>query len=158
MQTGELILEDYKKIFDDEFYDTFDLNKINYCGNRSHPIASRDLHEIVEYAYSKNNKTNIVIATNGGLKTTEWWIKFGKLMSDKKHNLVFGLDGLEDTHHIYRQRTNFDKVISSMKNDKKNYGNSVWFIILENIGNAKIAENVPVKFIEESLMHAIKAI
>ena len=52
----------------------------------------------------------------------------------------------------------FDKVISSMKNDKKNYGNSVRFIILENIGNAEIAENVPAKFIEESLMHAIKAI
>ena len=30
MQTGELVLEDYKKIFDDKFYDTFDLIKINY--------------------------------------------------------------------------------------------------------------------------------
>ena len=130
MQTGELILEDYKKIFDDEFYDTFDLNKINYCGNRSDPIASRDLHEIVEYAYSKNNKTNIVIATNGGLKTTEWWSKFGKLMSDKKHNVVFGLDGLEDTHHIYRQRTNFNKVISNAKTFIQNGGIAEWQMLV----------------------------
>ena len=115
MQTGELVLENYKKIFDDKFYDTFDLQKINYCGNRSDPIASKDLHEIVEYAYSKNSKTAIVIATNGGLKTIEWWGKFGKMMSDKRHNVVFGLDGLEDTHHIYRQRTNFKKVISNAK-------------------------------------------
>ena len=35
IQTGELVLEDYKKVFDDKFYDTFNLQKINYCGNRS---------------------------------------------------------------------------------------------------------------------------
>ena len=28
MQTGELVLEDYKKIFDDKFYDTFNLKKL----------------------------------------------------------------------------------------------------------------------------------
>ena len=50
IQTGELVLEDYKKVFDDKFYDTFNLQKINYCGNRSDPMLSRDLHEIVEYA------------------------------------------------------------------------------------------------------------
>ena len=31
IQTGELVLEDYKKVFDDKFYDTFNLQKIN-CG------------------------------------------------------------------------------------------------------------------------------
>ena len=98
IQTGELVLEDYKKVFDDKFYDTFNLQKINYCGNRSDPIASKDLHEIVEYSHSRDSKTAIVIATNGGLKTTEWWSKFGKLMSGIRHNVVFGLDGLEDTH------------------------------------------------------------
>ena len=130
MQTDELVLENYKKIFDDRFYDTFDLQKINYCGNRSDPIASKDLHEIVEYAYSKNSKTAIVIATNGGLKTIEWWGKFGKMMSDKRHNVVFGLDGLEDTHHIYRQRTNFKKVISNAKAFIQNGGIAEWQMLV----------------------------
>ena len=130
MQTGELVLEDYKKIFDDKFYSIFDLDKINYCGNRSDPIASRDLHEIVEYAYSKNDKTIITIATNGGLKTTEWWSKFGKMMSDKKHRVVFGLDGLENTHHIYRQRTNFKKVISNAKAFLQNGGRAEWQMLV----------------------------
>jgi len=130
MQTDELILEDYKKIFDDKFYDTFNLEKINYCGNRSDPIASKDLHEIVEYSYSRNNKINIVIATNGGLKTTDWWSKFGKMMSDKKHRVVFGLDGLEDTHHIYRQKTDFKKVISNAKIFIQNGGNAEWQMLV----------------------------
>ena len=140
MQTGELVLEDYKKIFDDKFYDTFDLIKINYCGNRSDPIASKDLHEIVEYAYCKNSKTNITIATNGGLKTTEWWSKFGKLMSDKKHNVVFGLDGLEDTHHIYRQRTNFNKVISNAKTFIQNGGKAEWQMLVYKHNQHQIDE------------------
>ena len=133
MQTGELVLKNYKKVFDDKFYDTFDLKKINYCGNRSDPIASKDLHEIVEYAYSKNENTIITIATNGGLKTTEWWAKFGKMMSSKKHHVVFGLDGLEDTHHIYRQRTNFNKVISNAKTFIQNGGRAEWqFLVFKH--------------------------
>ena len=130
MQTGELVLEDYKKIFDDKFYNTFKLNKINYCGNRSDPIASRDLHEIVEYAYSRDRETIITIATNGSLKTIEWWSKFGKLMSDKKHQIVFGLDGLSDTHHIYRQKTDFKKVISNAKAFIQNGGIAEWQMLV----------------------------
>lgn len=130
IQTGELVLEDYKKVFDDKFYDTFNLQKINYCGNRSDPIASKDLHEIVEYSHSRDSKTAIVIATNGGLKTTEWWSKFGKLMSGIRHNVVFGLDGLEDTHHIYRQRTNFKKVISNAKTFIQNGGIAEWQMLV----------------------------
>ena len=130
MQTDELVLEDYKKIFDDKFYSTFNLEKINYCGNRSDPIASRDLHEIVEYAYSRNRETIITIATNGSLKTIEWWSKFGKMMSDKKHHVVFGLDGLEDTHHIYRQKTSFKKVISNAKTFVQNGGRAEWQMLV----------------------------
>ena len=130
MQTGELVLEDYKKIFDDKFYNTFKLNKINYCGNRSDPIASRDLHEIVDYAYSRDKETIITIATNGSLKTIEWWSKFGKLMSDKKHQIVFGLDGLSDTHHIYRQKTDFKKVISNAKTFIQNGGRAEWQMLV----------------------------
>ena len=65
IQTGELVLEDYKKVFDDKFYDTFNLQKINYCAIVVRPYAvKKDLHEIVEYSHSRDNKTAIVIATN----------------------------------------------------------------------------------------------
>ena len=49
-----------------------------------------------------------------------------------------------------------DKVMEIMKNDKKNYGNSKRFIVLKNIGDAGIVENIPEKYIRESLMYAIK--
>ena len=61
IQTGELVLEDYKKVFDDKFYDTFNLQKINYCGNRSDPIASKDLHEIVEYSHREIIKLPLLL-------------------------------------------------------------------------------------------------
>ena len=133
MQTNEFVLEDYKKIFDDKFYNIFKLDKINFCGNRSDPIASRDLYEIVEYAYSKDDKTGITIATNGSLKTTEWWSKFGKMMSDKRHQVVFGLDGLSDTHAIYRINTDFEKIISNAKTFVQNGGRAEWqFLVFKH--------------------------
>ena len=51
-------------------------------------------------------------------------------MSDKKHRVVFGLDGLENTHHIYRQRTNFKKVISNAKAFLQNGGRAEWQMLV----------------------------
>ena len=133
MQTGELILEDYKKIFDDKFYNNFHLDKVNFCGNRSDPSASKDLFEIIDYVKSRDNSTRVHIATNGGLKTTDWWRKCGKLMSDINHWVDFGIDGLEDTHHIYRQRTNFKKVIANATAFIEGGGKASWqFLVFKH--------------------------
>ena len=51
-------------------------------------------------------------------------------MSGIRHNVVFGLDGLEDTHHIYRQRTNFKKVISNAKAFIQNGGIAEWQMLV----------------------------
>ena len=133
MQTDELILEDYKKIFDDKFYNNFHLDKVNFCGNRSDPSASKDLFEIIDYVKSRDNSTRIHIATNGGLKTTDWWRRCGKLMSDMTHWVDFGIDGLEDTHHIYRQRTNFKKVIANATAFIEGGGRASWqFLVFKH--------------------------
>lgn len=140
LNTGELLVDDYKNIFDDEFYDNFKLKKVNYCGNRSDPIATKHLHEVIEYTLERDKDTIINVATNGGLKTTEWWYNFGKLLSDKKHLISFGIDGLSDTHSLYRINTNFEKVIANAESFIKAGGKASWQFLVFSHNEHQIDE------------------
>ena len=126
LNTHELLLNDYKNIFDNDFFKNFQLTRANFCGNISDPIASRDLKEIIEYHIINNPNTQITIATNGGLRSNKWWSEFGKILSHVEHLVYFGIDGLEDTHSLYRINTNFNKVISNAKSFIKNGGKASW--------------------------------
>ena len=54
MQTTELRLEDIERIFDDEFWNTHKISNVRFVGNYSDPIATKDLHEIVEFFIFNN--------------------------------------------------------------------------------------------------------
>ena len=48
----------------------------------------------------------IYIHTNGGVHNTDWWEKLAQIIN---HNgkIDFGIDGLEDTNHLYLKRRKF---------------------------------------------------
>merc|ERR1711991_170093 len=54
--------------------------------------------------------------TNGGYKSKEWWS-------------VFAIDGLADTHHLYRVNTRFERVIENAKAFIEGGGNAQWSFI-----------------------------
>lgn len=136
LQTTELRLEDIEKIFDDEFWDTHTLTHIRFVGNYSDPIATKDLHEIVEFFILNNPQMRVTISTNGSLKTEDWWYHFGRLMSStynkgKTRKVIFGLDGTDDvTHALYRHRTNYDKIIRNAKSFISAGGNAEWSFLV----------------------------
>ena len=61
--------------------------------------------EIVKYIIdnSKDPKLSIVIHTNGSGKKTEWWKELYSLLRPKHDQVIFGVDGLEDTAPLYRK-------------------------------------------------------
>lgn len=128
VDTDQLSLTDFKKIFDKKFFDTYDLGVINMCGNRGDPITTKHLFEICEYITEKSPETVIKMATNGGLRTKAYWAKLGKLFAKaaKGSEVTFGVDGLKDTNHIYRQRVNFDKVMENAQAYIDNGGDARW--------------------------------
>tara|TARA_B100000424_G_scaffold189654_1_gene147575 strand:- start:5279 stop:6361 length:1083 start_codon:yes stop_codon:yes gene_type:complete len=129
VNSHDLSISDIKKIFDDKFFKTYNLKKMNMCGNRGDPASSKDLFETCEYLFGKaSSDFYINIATNGGLKTPDYWKKLGKVFSsyNKKSKVTFGLDGLKDTNHIYRQNVNFDKVMQNAQAFIDSGGNAFW--------------------------------
>jgi len=106
----ELFIEDIKKIFKPEFIKQLD--RLYMCGNYGDPIAARDTLEAFKYFREYNPKINLSMHTNGSAKKPEWWAELAKVIG-KKGYVVFSVDGLEDTNHLYRQNTIFSKIMEN---------------------------------------------
>jgi MoaA/NifB/PqqE/SkfB family radical SAM enzyme len=102
LHNAELSLNDVKQILKPEFIKQ--LKRLYMCGNYGDPISANDTLEIFEYIRSHNSTMQLSFHTNASAKTPEWWSKLPAAMG-KSHYVVFGLDGLEDTNHLYRQGT-----------------------------------------------------
>ena len=103
------------------------LRSINLCGNFGDALMHPDLDEILNFF----NTQDITISTNGSLRNKEWWSLLGKRKNIKK--VIFGLDGIGETHEIYRRNTSYTKVIENAKSFINNGGYAVWqFIIFDH--------------------------
>ena len=110
LHDAELSLADVKNILEPEFIKQ--LKRLYMCGNYGDPISAKDTLEIFEYIRSHNAKMQLSFHTNASAKTPEWWNKLPAAMG-KNHYVVFSLDGLEDTNHLYRQGTVWSKIIAN---------------------------------------------
>jgi len=122
----EISLLDFKNIVNDEILEQIEY--IYFCGNYGDPITSNNLIDIVDYC--KNKKTNIKldIHTNGSARTKEWWIKLAQTLP-ANHCVHFALDGLEDTHHLYRIGTDFQKIIENAQAFINAGGTAEWVFL-----------------------------
>lgn len=108
---SELSLEDCRQIFDKDF--VRQLNQMYMCGNFGDPIIAQDTLEVFEYFRYTNPSIKLNMYTNGGARPAEWWRDLASVLY--KGRVIFSVDGLEDTNHIYRENVQWDRVMSSMK-------------------------------------------
>jgi MoaA/NifB/PqqE/SkfB family radical SAM enzyme len=119
-------LADFKKILTKEVL--IQIKGFYFCGNFGDPIINDDLLEMIKYSVSINPNLYIRIHTNASARSEEWWKTLAKTLP-LKHNVVFALDGLEDTHSIYRVGTDFTKIINNATAFIKNGGTAEWCFI-----------------------------
>ena len=96
----ELSLDDCHKIFERRFI--AQLKSMYMCGNLGDPIIAKDTIEIFEYFRSNNCHMWLSMNTNGGARTKEWWQTLAGVIH-KNAAVIFSVDGLADTNHLYRQ-------------------------------------------------------
>lgn len=104
------------------------LESIQLCGTLGDVIAAKNINEILDVILS-SKITYLQVHTNGSLKTKSWWTELGQRLSTLKHNIWFALDGMEDTHSIYRQGTNYNKVIENAIAFIEAGGHATWQFI-----------------------------
>tara|TARA_B100000035_G_C21036812_1_gene571506 strand:+ start:6943 stop:8070 length:1128 start_codon:yes stop_codon:yes gene_type:complete len=118
-----LSLENVKKL-----HDIFlKIDRINMCGNFGDAIMSPHLIDIIEYIVSVNNKIQILIRTNGGVRNKSFWKKLGQISKDTNQVIViFSIDGLIDTNHIYRRNVDWNKLTNNITTYIPNGGIAHW--------------------------------
>jgi MoaA/NifB/PqqE/SkfB family radical SAM enzyme len=103
-------LEDYKTVMSPEVLSQ--IESVYFCGNYGDPLMNKDLIQMCRYTTEINPDVSIRIHTNGSIQNTNWWKELATVLP-KNHSIVFGIDGLKDTNHLYRIGTFFDKIIEN---------------------------------------------
>jgi len=120
-------LDEYKTIISPEVINQ--VRFLEFCGNFGDPVMNKDLFEMCKYTRDISKNISITIKTNGGIRSTEWWHEFATVGA----TVVFAIDGLEDTNHLYRVGTDFDKIIENATSFINNGGIAHWdFLIFEH--------------------------
>lgn len=120
----EISLETFVNWFPSDFVKQ--LHHLNMCGNLGDPIIAKDTLEIFRYLRETNPHMTLQMHTNGSARLESWW----KELATLKVKVVFGIDGLEDTHALYRISTNFNTVMKNAKTYIEAGGDARWDMLV----------------------------
>jgi len=103
------------------------LKQIDLEGNCGDVLSHKNPMGLV-YLYRDVGKLRMV--TNGSIRNKEF---FKDLATFKNLELVFSIDGLLDTNHLYRQECDFEKILDNANTFNSAGGNSTWkFIVFKH--------------------------
>ncbi len=112
LNNRELSIADVERIFPVDFVQQ--LKRVYMCGNYGDPAVASDTLEAFAYFRENNPQINLSMHTNGSIKKPEWWAELAQVIG-KKGYVIFGLDGLEDTNHLYRQGTVWKNIMRNVE-------------------------------------------
>jgi sulfatase maturation enzyme AslB (radical SAM superfamily) len=119
----ELYFSDIVHVFKNPLLQQLAQNPVygaNFNGNLGDFAVSRDGVEIANYFASAGVKVNI--NTNGSSRSPSWWAK----LAHPNIQIGFALDGLADTHALYRQDTDWHKIIENATAFIQAGGRAIW--------------------------------
>ena len=114
----ELTLQNIQHILTTDILKT--IHFVNFNGNLGDFSLAKDGAEIVQYLATHD--ITISINTNGSLRSTTWWQK----LASPNVTVGFALDGLADTHAMYRQDTDWHRIIQNAQAYIAAGGRAIW--------------------------------
>jgi MoaA/NifB/PqqE/SkfB family radical SAM enzyme len=102
------------------------LDRLYMCGNLGDPIIAKDTICIFEYLREINPNIHLGMNTNGSAREKHFWNRLAEL----KVQIRFALDGLGDTHLLYRIGTDWYKIIENAKTFIKAGGEAIWDMLV----------------------------
>lgn len=119
----DMTLAEAKHIFPPGFLEQLTHMSIN--GNLGDCVMNPDTLPIVEYFLASNPSLGINISTNGGARDRAFWTALAATGVE----IFFCIDGLEDTHSMYRQNTSYATVLKNAQTVIAAGGRAIWKMI-----------------------------
>ena len=103
------------------------LKYIVFEGDHGDVVMHPDAKKMFEYC---STIASVKAVTNGSLRNSQWWADLAKI---KNLTVVFSIDGLKDTNHLYRINSDWDKIIENSQAYINNGGQAEWkFIVFKH--------------------------
>ena len=107
------------------------LKRMIFSGNFGDLCSNSEFVEIAKHAKLTNDGIALGGDTHGALQNEDWWKSLGGVFHDGC--MVFCVDGLADTHSLYRRGTHFHKTVRNIKAFTSSGGVAHWkFIAFEH--------------------------
>lgn len=123
---------------------------VNFCGNLGDPGMAPDLLKVLKYFRSHSPDIIQQVRTNGGMRGPKFWGEVGEFYSEcpeshdnnlfSRAGVVWSVDGLEDTNHIYRRGVKWEKVWANMKAYSQTGAKAIWEFLVFGHNEHQIEE------------------
>lgn len=107
-----------------------ELDKMFMCGNYGDPAAGRHTLEIFRYFRSVNPKIVLGMNTNGAVQNISWWSELAGILNQPRDYVVFSIDGLKDTNHIYRKNVVWSRLMDNVETFIAAEGRAQWDMLV----------------------------
>ena len=143
------------------YIDSNEISFIKFCGQTGDPMMHPHITKFVDHAAKIADQ--VVIATNGGLRSERWYTDMGNKHGDDLV-IVFGIDGMDhDTNWKYREGVDFNKAYANMSAYALSGGAAEWdFLVFEwnyhqipEIARMAKELNVPVEYKINTQIHGL---
>lgn len=133
----QIRLEQFKTFFSKDFLTQ--IRSLIFCGSYGDPSMAQDLVDICAYVLKINPAMFIQLNTNGGTRTEQWWAQLAKILG-KDSKVIFSIDGLSDTNHIYRRGVVWEKLFKNVVSFISAGGNAEWDYLIFQHNQLQITE------------------
>lgn len=101
------------------------LSAVDLCGAYGDPALHHDLSELIGVLREHSPEVAVSLFTNGGVRSPSWWSALAQTLGPRGR-VVFAIDGLADTHSIYRRNVSYEKVIANASAFMQADGRAEW--------------------------------
>jgi MoaA/NifB/PqqE/SkfB family radical SAM enzyme len=105
------------------------LKKVVLEGDKGDPVMHPRIEKFIEAFSSMKTPPLITLTTNGSIRSTTWWAELAKKRYPNL-KVIFSIDGLADTNHLYRVGIDFKKIIKNAQAFIDAGGYAVWKLLV----------------------------